>query len=84
MIFVYNYQYVVKLWVLFNIPWTKELWHGFTMSRLHGIEIIFRITTKMGKQDVGIRLSNNLYKGQQECGNYLFKFLCMMNVWCVV
>ena len=32
-IFVSNYQYVVKLEVFFNIPWTKALWHGFTKRR---------------------------------------------------
>ena len=33
MIFVSNYQYLVKLGVFFNIPWTKLPWHGFTKWR---------------------------------------------------
>ena len=32
-IFVSNYQYLVKLGVFFNIPRTKALWHGFTKWR---------------------------------------------------
>ena len=60
-IFVSNYQYVVKLGVLFNVPWTKALWHCFTkwIPRVGKIYVDVKSHLKVDIYDIFLGILNN-------------------------